>query len=344
MRTGSYDVTGLTAVGQRLYWAAGNYQEEIFLGTIGRAGLAGTGIERKLVPPRSEPPWDVAVSGSQLFWVEQGPGVFRANLDGTGATHIATGPGIWRSIETDGRFLYAAAEGFEPGDGSIWRMNVDGSGVTPNFIPVAGVDTLAARDGYLYWTNPLTKSVGRAKLDGTGVNNALVRGIDFDTQNPNGIAVDGRYIYWSEGNRFRIGRANLDGTNRVPRLLNAGNPPFGATGLAVTDIAPCASNFTMERTNKARGSKVRIVVKLRVRKACTLKVSGTIGSAAKIKQRVKVRAGTKTLKLKPHGRAKERNLMNLLKRGKSFSVHVSIVVPDGAGETFRQRLSSRLRR
>lgn len=35
--------------------------------------------------------------------------------------------------------------------------------------------------------------------------------------------------------------------------------------------------------------------------------------------------------------------MNLLLRGKSYSVHVSIVVPDGAGETFRQRLSSRLR-
>ena len=343
LTTGAYDVTALTVDGQHLYWAAGNYQVDTPLGTIGRVGLAGTGIERGLVPPRSEPPVDVAVSGSQLFWVEQGPGVFRASLDGTDATLIATGRGLWRSIETDGRFLYAAAEGFVPSESSISRMNLDGSGFTPNFIPVAGVDSLAARGDYLYWTNPLTKSVGRARLDGTGVNNAFVRGIDFDTENPNGIAVDRRYIYWSEGNRLRIGRANLDGTKRVPRLLDAGYAPFGATGLAVTDAAPCASNFTMERTNTARGDKVRIAVKLRVQKACTLEVSGTIGSAAKIKQRVKVRAGTKTLTLKPYGLAKERKLVNLLRGGKSYSVRVSIVVPDGAGETFRHRLSSRLR-
>jgi hypothetical protein len=80
---------------------------------------------------------------------------------------------------------------------------------------------LKPAQGYIYWVNSDTGSIGRANLDGTDVNQSFIPQAGAN----GGVAVDpGRYdwwdltlvptdthIYWTTG--YGIGRANLDGTD-----------------------------------------------------------------------------------------------------------------------------------
>ena len=66
-------------------------------------------------------------------------------------------------------------------------------------------------DAYVYWTAPGTPSgptIGRANLDGTGMNQSFISGVGP----PLAIAVDAGHIYWENDDTNTIGRANLDGT------------------------------------------------------------------------------------------------------------------------------------
>jgi low-density lipoprotein receptor class B len=83
---------------------------------------------------------------------------------------------------------------------------------------------------FVYWSNqnPGT-TIGRAKINGTGANNAFIAGI----QQPRGVAIDSKFIYWTEGGPpGSIGRANLDGSGVNHQFIttNVTNP----TGIAVT--------------------------------------------------------------------------------------------------------------
>ena len=92
-----------------------------------------------------------------------------------------------------------------------------------------------ASANFVYWTNIGGTTIGRAKINGTGVNNSFISGLD----NPHGVAVDSKFIYWSQGSATTgsIGRANLDGSganpNFIPHTLEI-NQPFG---VAVTPTA-----------------------------------------------------------------------------------------------------------
>ncbi|MFL5908181.1 MAG: hypothetical protein ACJ75Z_11390 [Solirubrobacterales bacterium] len=96
-----------------------------------------------------------------------------------------------------------------------------------------------ARGNFVYWANDTESTIGRAKINGTGVNNAFIAGLD----NVHGVAVDSRFIYWTQGvgATSSIGRANLDGSGVNPSFipssagLNFQNLP--APGIAVTSIA-----------------------------------------------------------------------------------------------------------
>lgn len=61
---------------------------------------------------------------------------------------------------------------------------------------------------YVYWTNA-NGTIGRANLDGTGVNQAFITG----PTGPFAIAVDATHVYWADQDANAIGRANIDGTN-----------------------------------------------------------------------------------------------------------------------------------
>ena len=54
--------------------------------------------------------------------------------------------------------------------------------------------TLAARaDAALYWTNINSGTIGRANLDGSGIDQAFISGAD----EPVGLAVDDAHVYWA---------------------------------------------------------------------------------------------------------------------------------------------------
>jgi hypothetical protein len=86
-----------------------------------------------------------------------------------------------------------------------------------------------AHGNFVYWANnAAVNSVGRAKINGTGANNAFISGLG-DTR---AVAVDSKFIYWTQQSPDMIGRANLDGSAPNPGFIttNVSNP----NGIAVT--------------------------------------------------------------------------------------------------------------
>lgn len=63
--------------------------------------------------------------------------------------------------------------------------------------------------GYVYWTDTVADTVGRAQLDGTGVDPDFVAGL----ANPCGTAVDSRHLYWAQQGTASIARADVDGSD-----------------------------------------------------------------------------------------------------------------------------------
>jgi hypothetical protein len=96
-----------------------------------------------------------------------------------------------------------------------------------------------AHGNFVYWANDSESTIGRAKINGAGVNNAFITGLD----NVHGVAVDSKFIYWTQGvgGTSSIGRASLDGSGANPNFipnsagLNFQNLP--APGIAVTSSA-----------------------------------------------------------------------------------------------------------
>jgi hypothetical protein len=89
---------------------------------------------------------------------------------------------------------------------TIGRSDLDGTNVNESFITTDQASGLAVDETFIYWTN--ASGIGRANLDGTNVSEAFISGVD-----PATIAVDDGFIYWVDYNAGTIGRANLDGTN-----------------------------------------------------------------------------------------------------------------------------------
>jgi hypothetical protein len=91
---------------------------------------------------------------------------------------------------------------------------------------------VAVDGNHIYWTNDFPETIGRANLDGTGVNQSLITGIAAST----GVAVDGSFIYWSNfGNT--IGRANLDGTGVNESFITGAATPFGIA-ISIVPVIP----------------------------------------------------------------------------------------------------------
>ena len=79
-----------------------------------------------------------------------------------------------------------------------------------------------AKANFVYWANAGQTTIGRAKINGTGLNNSFIGGLS----NLHGVAVDSKFIYWTQGSgaTSTIGRANLDGSGAESEL----HPQLGA--------------------------------------------------------------------------------------------------------------------
>jgi len=91
---------------------------------------------------------------------------------------------------------------------------------------------------YIYWTSfdGQASYLGRAGLDGAGVNPSLVTGINLG-RSGGGVATDGAYVYWAEdaGNACcgAVGRATIDGAGPDHAFQSTGSP-CGTFGVRAT--------------------------------------------------------------------------------------------------------------
>jgi hypothetical protein len=114
--------------------------------------------------------------------------------------------------------------------GGIGRANLDGTDVVPSreLIPVGGWQgpcALAVDNNYVYWGSdrPVVSgdgTLGRAKRDGTGVDNNFIGTGPYTARC---VVTDGAHVYWTgytvPGNKTTIGRANLDGTGAEESII-----------------------------------------------------------------------------------------------------------------------------
>ena len=112
----------------------------------------------------------------------------------------------WANANTD-------TIGFATGDAVI---------VDNNFVHVAGgsPNGVAVYGDFLYWTVPDANAIGRAGMNGTGVDQTFITGL----QGVQGVAVNSAGIFWTNTGIGSIGRANLDGTGINQNFITGASP------------------------------------------------------------------------------------------------------------------------
>jgi low-density lipoprotein receptor class B len=205
----------------------------------------------------SPAPGPAAAGGGYLYWsnttgsiTKPGNGVIvRSRLNGTDVDKkFITGASLPGMVLVYGGYVYwANIVPIRNGAGTIGRARLNGTDVNQKFITGAnapdgvnqtflktaqpdGPDAVVAGSGHLYWANDY--SIGRANLNGTGVNQRFITGASF----PDAIAAGSRYLYWTNQNSYAIGRARLDGTDVNQRFV-AGRGLRNLHGIAVD---PCS--------------------------------------------------------------------------------------------------------
>ncbi len=94
-----------------------------------------------------------------------------------------------------------------------------------------------AHGNFVYWANSGQTTIGRAKLNGSAVNNAFISGLT----DVHGVAIDSRFIYWTQGSgaTSSIGRANLNGSGANPSFIpHSAGIDFRAPSPDPLDFAP----------------------------------------------------------------------------------------------------------
>lgn len=80
-------------------------------------------------------------------------------------------------------------------------------------------------DAHVYWTTR-SGNIGRANLDGTGVNRTFLSFPDSTfVFRPHDIAIGGGHIYWANWSTY-IGRAKIDGTGVRNSFITSKTSPF----------------------------------------------------------------------------------------------------------------------
>ena len=126
-----------------------------------------------------------------------------------------------------GNFVYWTNS--DPGT-TIGRAKINGTALNDSFISgLNDPEGVAVDSKFIYWAERGMNRIGRANLDGTGVDPGF---ISTGTVSPVGIAVNSSGIYWGGGGATgMIGHANLDGGNPDNSFINFG-PGHSLCGIA----------------------------------------------------------------------------------------------------------------
>ena len=97
------------------------------------------------------------------------------------------------------------------------RVRVPAAALVLAALLAAALASAPRADALVYWANANGKTIGRANLDGTGVNQSFIaEGSVF------GVAVNATHVYWSGGSEDgAVGRANVNGSGPNPTLITA---------------------------------------------------------------------------------------------------------------------------
>ena len=87
---------------------------------------------------------------------------------------------------------------------------------------------MAVDAGHVYWADQTGESIGRANIDGSGVNSSFITGVGKAT----GLAVNGSSIYWSTI-AGTVGRAAINGTGKNVSFISGPSGPALPCGVAV---------------------------------------------------------------------------------------------------------------
>ena len=134
-------------------------------------------------------PRGLAVNGSRLFVSEQ------------------TNNRVLQFSSSNAPWLYMGTLA----SSNVMRTRTDGMDLVTNLLATTNPPRGAQGElssGYIVWPNPASNSIGRANLDGTGVNNSFITGLS----NPYSPILAGGYIYWLNRGTNSIGRALWNGT------------------------------------------------------------------------------------------------------------------------------------
>jgi hypothetical protein len=114
-----------------------------------------------------------------------------------------------------------------------------------------------AKANFVYWSQASpNSSIGRAKINGTGLNTKFISGLN----NPTSVAVDSKFIYWSDRGTNTIGRASLDGSGVKQSFIATGVDAPAALAVTGSGIYwannPGGPPFTIGHANIDGGSPV----------------------------------------------------------------------------------------
>lgn len=213
--TGLDRPTGLDVdtVNGKLYWT-NNLQ-------IMRSNLDGTSAQTVYSGTLVTMDIKLDAAGGKMYWTHDNgtSRVMRANLDGSSSQTINTtlNRPAFISLNTSAGHIYLT----NFGNGTIARMNLDGTNVT-NLVSTQGSPLGSAVDpasGKLYWSAGSASTwLRRSNLDGSTLQ-TIVTGLT----SPQDIAYDSdnNRIYWVDGTAKKVQRSNPDGSNLVT-LVSSG--------------------------------------------------------------------------------------------------------------------------
>jgi hypothetical protein len=165
---------GVAVDSGHVYWASNSS------GKLGRAGLDGSNVEAAWMSPGVGHGCGIAVDAESVYWATSS-GVYRASLSGGQPTAISTA-----TTENCGVAVNAAHIYWATGNGYIERSPLAGGAPTAIVQAPLGPCGVALDARYVYWGNSASDTIGRANLDGSGLDQRFAEG----ARSPCGVAVD----------------------------------------------------------------------------------------------------------------------------------------------------------
>ena len=190
----------------------------------------------------------------------------------------------------------------------------------------------------------LRGTIGRANLDGTGVDQSFISGAGAARD----VAVDAGHVYWTDFDAQTIGRANLDGSGIDRSFISGAGAVDDLVVDALTVDTVASGRVSAAQTQRQHGKKIVVKVKVKAKEQLTAKASGKVkvNPTYKLKpKKAQVAAGeTKTLKLKPKKKGQAKRIAAALKRGKKATAKLTVKLTDLAGNSETEKLRVKLKR